>query len=112
MFCPQCREEYRHGFVECTECRVPLVDRLPEPEERETDDDDLGALIQTSLEGPVAITLVESLFQEAGIPFFAVNQNRMSQQEGGNFLGWWNVRVPRRREADAREILESVEKMR
>jgi hypothetical protein len=112
MFCPKCRQEYRSGFFECADCRVPLVDRLSEPEERETDDDDLGALIQTSLESPVAITLVESLLQEAGIPFFVVNQNVTSRQEGGNFLGWWSVRVPRRREAEAREMLASVEKMR
>ena len=31
MFCPQCRVEYREGFVECSDCHIPLVDRLPEP---------------------------------------------------------------------------------
>ena len=30
MFCPQCRVEYRHGFVHCTDCDVDLVDALPD----------------------------------------------------------------------------------
>ena len=30
MFCPECGAEYRPGFPECAECRVPLVASLPE----------------------------------------------------------------------------------
>lgn len=25
MFCPKCASEYREGFIECTDCRIPLV---------------------------------------------------------------------------------------
>ena len=33
MFCPKCRCEYREGFSECADCKVPLVLELPpEPE--------------------------------------------------------------------------------
>jgi hypothetical protein len=35
-----------------------------------------------------------------------------ARQESGNFLGWWNVRVPRESEAAAREILADVESMK
>ncbi len=70
---------------------------------------DLDALIQTSLIGPIAIGLAESLLQEAGIPFFVMDQNIAARQESGNFLGWWSVRVPKEREAEARDILRSVE---
>ncbi len=31
MVCPECRSEYRPDFAECADCRVPLVDELPEP---------------------------------------------------------------------------------
>jgi Putative prokaryotic signal transducing protein len=75
-------------------------------------DDDLDVLVQTGLASPIAIGLAESLLQEAGIPFFAMDQNTAARQESGNFLGWWNVRVPREREAEAREILHSVEEMK
>jgi len=29
MFCPECRTEYRPGFVRCADCDLPLVAKLP-----------------------------------------------------------------------------------
>lgn len=29
MFCPDCRCEYREGFTECSDCKIPLVPKLP-----------------------------------------------------------------------------------
>lgn len=69
---------------------------------------DLDVLIQTGLENPIAIVLAKSLLQEARIQFFTMDQN----EESGSFLGWWSVRVPRESEAEAREILLSVEAMK
>lgn len=70
---------------------------------------DLDVVIQTGITNPIGIGLAESLLQEAGIPFFAMDRNVAARQESGNFLGWWNIRVPRQREAEAREILLNVE---
>jgi hypothetical protein len=70
---------------------------------------DLDVLIRTGITNPVAIGLAESLLREAGIPFFAMDRNVAARQDSGNFLNWWNVRVEREREAEAREILRSVE---
>lgn len=72
-------------------------------------EEDLDALIQTTLASPIAIGLAESLLKEAGIPFFVMDRNVSARQESGNFLGWWSVRVPKDREAEAREIVRSVE---
>ena len=101
MVCPQCRTQYRAGVVVCCDCHVPLMDRL--------DEDDVDVLVQTGINNPIAIGLAESLLQEAGILFFALDQFSIAQQESGNVLGWWSVRVPREREAEAREILQNVE---
>jgi hypothetical protein len=79
---------------------------MPDEEAHEADFD---VLIQTGLAGPIAIGLAESLLQEAGIPFFVMDQDTAARQESGNFLGWWNVRVPSERAAEARDILRSVE---
>ena len=38
-----------------------------------------------------------------------MDRNTAARQESGNFIGWWNVRVPREREAEARELLRSIE---
>ena len=78
----------------------------------QTDEGDLDIPIQTGIKDPIAIGLAENLLQEAGIPFFAMDRNEAARQESGNFLGWWNVRVPRELEAEAREILHTVEEMK
>lgn len=31
MFCPQCRSEFRPGFLTCPQCQLDLVEALPEP---------------------------------------------------------------------------------
>ena len=121
MFCPHCGAEYRERFIDCPECHVPSPDFHPEPEtrpdsstvERERAAEvDLDTLIQTGFADPIAIGLARSLLQEAGIRFFAMDQNPAARQESGNFLGLWSVRVPQQREAEAREILRSVEEMK
>ena len=70
---------------------------------------DLDVLIRTGINDPIAIGLAESLLREAEIPFFAMDRNVAARQDSGNFLNWWNVRVPRAREAEARDILRGVE---
>ena len=77
-----------------------------------SDEGDIDVLIRTGLQNPIAVGLAESLLQEARIPFFTMDQNPAARQESGNFLSWWSVRVPREREAEAREILLSVEEMK
>ena len=69
---------------------------------------DLDILIRTGFTDLVAIGLAKSLLEEAGIPFFTMDQNVAARQESGDFLGWWSIRVPRAREAETREILQSV----
>jgi hypothetical protein len=69
----------------------------------------LDVLIRTGLRDPIAIGLAQSLFEEAGIPFFVMDRNVGARQESGNVLNWFNVRVPREYEAEAREIIESLE---
>jgi hypothetical protein len=76
------------------------------------DESDLSALIRTGLTDLVAIGLVEGLLREAEIPFFVMDRNVSARQESGNMMGWWSVRVPREREAEAREIIESVERLK
>ena len=73
---------------------------------------DFDILIQTAINNPIAIALVENLFRDAGIPYFAMDRNVAARQESGNLLGWWSVRVPREFEAEAREILRAVDEMK
>ena len=78
----------------------------------QADESDLDILIQTAISDPIGIGLAKSLLREARIPFFEMDENVVARQKAGNFLGWWNVRVPREFETEAREILRSVEEMK
>jgi hypothetical protein len=72
-------------------------------------DGDLDVLIHTDLDNPVAVELAKSLLDEAGIPYFGMDQNPTARQESGKvFNYWWDVRLPSNREAAAREILASI----
>lgn len=71
--------------------------------------EDLNVLIETGLRDLIAIDLAKSMLEQAGIPFFSMDANVAARQESGNILGWWRVRVPASYEADAREILRSLE---
>ncbi len=82
------------------------------PHRDSSEDADLDVLIRTGLRDGTAIGLAESLLSEAGIPFFVMDQNVAARQESGNIAGWWNARVPREREAEAREIVRAVEAMK
>jgi len=73
---------------------------------------DLDVLIRTGMRDPVAVSLAKTLLEEARIPFFTMDQNPAACQESGNILGWWSIRLPGAREAEAREILLAVEKMK
>lgn len=66
MFCPKCRSEYREGYTECEECRVPLVDELPpEPEGEYVD----WVTVLTTLDHNT-VMVATSLLGDAGIPVF------------------------------------------
>lgn len=67
MFCPECEGEYREGFVECADCGVPLVEKLPEPEPREIPDTGLVTLLRTGDLNELAFA--EAVLTDADIPF-------------------------------------------
>jgi hypothetical protein len=56
--------------------------------------------------------MAENLLEEAGIPFFSMDQNVAARQESGNVIGWWSIRVPGRMEAEARAILDTVRQIK
>ena len=76
MFCPQCKSEYRVGFVRCSDCDVELVDHLPVAPlvdiPRGFDADHVEAeselvVVRTYQRG-VDADLAKSVLEAAGIP--------------------------------------------
>ena len=67
MFCPNCRCEYRPGFTECADCRVPLVDELPVKREC-CHASDLGAAFAKEIRSNPAAKMLREDAQAEGIP--------------------------------------------
>jgi hypothetical protein len=109
MYCPQCGVEYRDGFTECSDCRVPLLTGTPPPEPADPSDPTLGLVVVLETNDRVQLALAQGLLEDAGIPFFALGQIAMLVQDVDPFLHKRiRVQVPRDREAEARELLEPL----
>lgn len=66
MYCPKCLTEYREGFIECADCRVPLVPGLP-PEPAGEHAVSLVTVLETG--DSFALGLAKAALEEAGIDY-------------------------------------------
>ena len=110
MFCPQCRAEYRAGFVRCSDCNVELVDHLPVdlrpidlPRGSETNHPELVVVrtYQSGLDADLAKTALEA----AGIESMVRSDNEGSQSPGLSFARGVELLVRSEDVEDADEIL-------
>jgi hypothetical protein len=109
VYCPQCLVEYREGFSECSDCRVALVAGAP-PEPADSFDPTLDLVVVLETSDRVQLALAKGLLEDAGIPFFVLGQITTLVNDIDGFLHkWCRLQVPRDREAQARELLESME---
>jgi len=75
----------------------------------QADDADREVVIRSGVRDPIAINLAKNLFAEADIPYFTMDETTAARRDVESLSGWWTVLVPRVREAEAREILRSIE---
>ena len=68
MICPQCKSEYREGFVRCADCGVELLTQLEDEEET---DGSSGNELVSMLETEDASFLADAVaaIEEARIPY-------------------------------------------
>ena len=67
MFCPRCGCEYREGFKECADCRVPLVAEAPSPPP-EPEYIEYQPVLATYNPGDIAI--IKAVLESEGITYF------------------------------------------
>jgi len=75
----------------------------------QAENEDLEVLIRSGVRDPFAIGLAKSLFEEAGIAYFTMDETTVARRDVESLSGYWTVRVPRSREEEAREILRNIE---
>ena len=109
MYCPKCRVEYREGFTECSDCRVPLLAGECPPDEQDPFDPQLELAVILETNDRVQLAMAKGLLEDAGIPFFVLGQIATLVQDVDGFLRKWvRLQVPRDREAEARQLLEQI----
>ncbi len=107
MYCPECGAEYRAGFTECADCRVPLTDEPPESEAA-----DPGLELKIVFEGndPLLVAAAKSVLEEAGIPFYVLGEELGVRfgPVGALIHPWCRFQVAADREEEARRLLAEL----
>jgi hypothetical protein len=67
MHCPQCLTEYRDGFTECADCRVPLAPGLPPGPEEEAHNVELVTVLETT--DPFVANLAKATLEDNGMEY-------------------------------------------
>jgi hypothetical protein len=109
VYCPQCGVEYREGFTECSDCQVPLLPGTLPPKPPSSFDPALDLVVVLETNDRVHLAMAKGLLEDAGIPFFVLGQIATLVQDVDAFLHKWvRVQVPRDRESEARQLLETL----
>lgn len=70
MYCPRCLTEYRDGFFECADCRVPLAAGLPPaPASQPANRGALELVTVLETSDTFALTLATASLEDAGIDY-------------------------------------------
>ena len=110
MFCPECGAEYREGFTECSDCRIPLVPTLPEPTEDERALPDIELVTVFDSANPALIGIAKTVLESAGIEFVTVGENSARIMFGANpFVGRVRIQVAQDRAEEAEALLAEIE---
>jgi len=112
MFCPKCRAEFREGYTECSECKISLVEVLPNIPEPEPDEY-VPVVTTTEL---AELLVIKSFLESAEIPYFTrgeevlgifpgLPEGRHSTPDGGIV----SIHVPVAMAEEAIELLKHLE---
>jgi hypothetical protein len=126
VICPNCRAEYRPGFTRCSDCDVPLVESLPEPDPEpapashpqvDLSREPLELVSVFRSVDPGRIALAKSVLRSADVPFLMHNELALSaggvspffMPAGPMLLGPIRILVRRDDADDARLLVRDLE---
>lgn len=111
-WCPNCKEEYRDGFVNCAVCGAKLVNKPPQKKTEQVVIDvkaPIDPCLLLSVSDKIQGGLVTGLLEDAGIPFF------IKDKESGGFMNVYmgfsvygaNIYVDKSNYDRAKELIDS-----
>lgn len=102
-WCPNCREEYRQGFKNCSDCDTELVDELPPlAENAET-------VVMNNCSCDTFLTTTADLIEAEVIESY-LNEERIPVMKAGGGLGV-NIYVPAELLEEAMRVVDSARKI-
>jgi len=107
MYCPKCRTQYVENVKECFDCKVPLVDELPE----ETPLEKIKWVALTPLAGEIYAEMVEEVLKKMDIPNFTKSDWATSafNISSANLVGTKvTIFVPEENRDEAAKIIEEL----
>ena len=107
MYCPKCRTQYVEKVDECFDCKVPLVEELPE----ETPLEKIKWVALTPLAGEIYAEMVEEVLQKMDIPHFTKSDWATStfNISSANLVGAKvTIFVPEENRNEAAKIIEEL----
>ncbi len=109
MICPECKSEYRQGFLTCADCGVELVPKLPEVSvaSKEHGEPPEYASFVTLLEtfDPSYLAFLQSMLQGDGIDYYVLGEDAHWSYMPAPKI----IRVREEQAARALELLEELE---
>ena len=107
MYCPKCRTQYVENITECADCKVPLVEELPDEKPIEK----VKWVALPPVKGEIYADMVEEVLQKKNIPHFTKSDwfTTAYSLSGANYLGARSVIfVPEENREEATELLEEI----
>ena len=107
MYCPKCRTQYIENITECSDCKVPLVDELPE----ETPLEKIKWVALTPLNGEIYAEMIEEVLQKMNIPNFTKSDWATSafNISSANLVGAKvTIFVPEENRDEAAKVIEEI----
>jgi len=107
MYCPKCRTQYVDDVKECFDCKIPLVDDLPD----ETPLEKIKWVALPVLAGEIYADMVEEVLSNKDIPHFTKSDWATSafNISSANLVGSKvTIFVPEENHDEAAKILEEI----
>ena len=101
MICPNCKSEYREGFIRCSDCDIPLVAHLPAEQRRKND---FVNVFETA--DPPLLAVVASFLRSKSIAY--VVRGDASTRLGRGLRTYAQIWVAKTDEADARKCIRAA----
>ena len=92
MFCPECKAEYRIGFIRCRDCGVELVDNLPQDTTHDTDAPELDYVVVHTVYDQLEADQICSFLRGNGIAARIAGE-RFRHPYGIGITGTWALQI-------------------